>query len=163
MTDAASTTPSNGGTSTAQPLPANRFDLELEFIQSLASPAYLHYLATTGILYQSSFLDFLRYLRYWKQPEYAKYLVYPNCLYFLDLLVPDDGNDDNQEGGANNTAIVDENGNGEKNHNIVSKAKKVDKGEAFRREMAQVQFRNFVHEQQFYSWQFRSGRLYGRG
>lgn len=43
------------------------------------------------------------------------------------------------------------------------KAKKVDKGEAFRREMAQVQFRNFVHEQQFYSWQFRSGRLYGRG
>jgi hypothetical protein len=77
--------------------------------------------------------------------------------------VPDDGNDDNQEGGANNTAIVDENGNGEKNHNIVSKAKKVDKGEAFRREMAQVQFRNFVHEQQFYSWQFRSGRLFGRG
>ncbi len=39
----------------------------------------------------------------------------------------------------------------------------VDEGEAFRREMAQVQFRNFVHEQQFYSWQFRSARLYGKG
>jgi len=39
----------------------------------------------------------------------------------------------------------------------------VDGGEAFRREMAQVQFRNFVHEQQFYSWQFRSARLYGKG
>eukprot|EP00804_Cyclotella_cryptica_P001267 CCRYP_012741-RA/>CCRYP_012741-RA protein AED:0.14 eAED:0.09 QI:0/0/0/1/0/0/2/0/123 len=100
------------------------FQTQLEFVQSLASPAYLHYLATSGILYQSSFLDFLRYLRYWKRPEYAKYLIYPNCLYFLDLLVPPD--DDCEE-------------------------------------MAQVQFRNFVHEQQFYSWQFRSARLYGTG
>lgn len=40
---------------------------------------------------------------------------------------------------------------------------RTDSGEAFRREMAQVQFRNFVHEQQFYSWQFRSARLYGKG
>lgn len=23
---------------------------------------------------------------YWKEPEYAKYLKYPMCLYFLDLL-----------------------------------------------------------------------------
>ena len=38
--------------------------LQLEFVQSLASPAYLHYLATSGTLYQESFLDFLRYLRY---------------------------------------------------------------------------------------------------
>jgi hypothetical protein len=37
----------------------------------------------------------------------------------------------------------------------------VDSGEAFWREIAQVPFRNFVHEQQFYSWQFRSARLYG--
>lgn len=44
-----------------------------------------------------------------------------------------------------------------------TKKKMVDSGDAFRREMAQVQFRNFVHEQQFYSWQFRSSRLYGRG
>ena len=42
-------------------------------------------------------------------------------------------------------------------------ATKSDSGEAFRREMAQVPFRNFVHEQQFYSWQFRSARLYGKG
>ena len=61
---------------------------QLEFIQSLASPAYLHYLATSGILYQSPFLDFLRYLRYWKEPQYAKYIIYPQCLYFLDLLKP---------------------------------------------------------------------------
>jgi len=62
----------------------------------------------------------------------------------LDLLVPpgDDADPSDGSGGSssnNNTDI----------------------GEAFRREMAQVQFRNFVHEQQFYSWQFRSKHLYG--
>ena len=45
----------------------------------------------------------------------------------------------------------------------ATKKKVADTGGAFRREIAQVQFRNFVHEQQFYSWQFRSSRLYGRG
>ena len=135
---------------------------QLEFVQSLASPAYLHYLATSGILYQQSFLDYLRYLRYWKQPQYAKYLLYPHCLYFLDLLVPpgsdpdenDDG-DDVEEGGDNA-------GDGSKKKSNTN-ATKTDSGEAFRREMAQVPFRNFVHEQQFYSWQFRSARLYGKG
>ena len=37
--------------------------IQLEFVQSLASPAYLHFLATSGTLYQEQFLDFLRYLR----------------------------------------------------------------------------------------------------
>ena len=108
---------------------------QLEFVQSLASPAYLHYLATSGILYQ-----FLRYLLYWKKPEYAKYLQYPHCLYFLDLLVPPPSYDSLED---------------------VDGTTGVDIGEAFRREIAQVPFRNFVHEQQFYSWQFRSARLYG--
>jgi len=117
---------------------------QLEFVQSLASPAYLHYLATSGILYQSSFLEFLRYLRYWKRTEYAKYLQYPHCLYFLDLLVPPSS--DSLEDVVGTT---------------TGGATGVDIGEAFRREIAQVPFRNFVHEQQFYSWQFRSARLYG--
>lgn len=72
--------------------------------------------------------------------------------------MPDD--DDDQDNDANTKT---EDMNGEKKNQSGSKTKKIDKGEAFRREMAQVQFRNFVHEQQFYSWQFRSGRLYGRG
>uniref|UniRef100_A0A7S2XM67 Mediator of RNA polymerase II transcription subunit 31 n=1 Tax=Attheya septentrionalis TaxID=420275 RepID=A0A7S2XM67_9STRA len=105
-------------------LPKNRFELELEFLQSLASPAYVHHLATSGILQSPSFIAFLRYLQYWKRPEYAKYISYPHCFFFLDLLI----------------------------HN-----------EPFRREMANVGFRNFVHEQQFYSWQYRSARLYGNG
>lgn len=105
-------------------LPKNRFELELEFIQCLASPAYLHHLATTGVLADASFLEFLEYLAYWKQPQYIKYLNYPHCLYFLDLLL----------------------------HNPT-----------FRRELANVPFRNFVHEQQFYSWQHRARVLYGQG
>ena len=35
--------------------------------------------------------------------------------------------------------------------------------ETFRRELNSVQFRNFLHEQQFYSWQYRSRHLYGGG
>lgn len=128
--------------------------VQLEFVQSLASPAYLHYLATSGVLYQQSFLDFLRYLRYWKQPHYAKYLLYPHCLYFLDLLVPPES-DPNGD--------VDNDGSGDRKKNEQTDKGTTDSGEAFRREMAQIPFRNFVHEQQFYSWQFRSARLYGRG
>jgi mediator of RNA polymerase II transcription subunit 31 len=76
------------------PLPDNRFELELEFVQSLASPAYIHFLATSrtedgGSLLQSvEFLRFLEYLRdTWSRPEYARFLVFPHCLYFLDQLL----------------------------------------------------------------------------
>lgn len=133
--------------------------LQLEFVQSLASPAYLHYLATSGILYQPEFLDFLLYLRYWKNPKYAKYLTYPHCLYFLDLLVPPASDHSEHDG-----AITDADGAGgcEKGkHMRQTITVGADAGEAFRREIAHVPFRNFVHEQQFYSWQFRSARLYG--
>ena len=67
-------------------LPSDRFELELEFLQMLASPAYLHYLAINEYLSDSAFMDFLKYLRYWKQPEYVKFVSYPHSLYFLDLL-----------------------------------------------------------------------------
>jgi len=107
-------------------LPSNRFELELEFVQSLAAPAYLHFLATQGYFNDRDFIDFLRYLRYWKKPEYARFITFPHCLFFLDLLCRDDS-------------------------------------DAFRREMSTVAFRNFVHEQQFYTWQYRSRHLYGSG
>lgn len=76
-------------------LPANRFELELEFVQALASPAYIHFLATsrseTGdcpILQDAAFIGFLKYLRKtWSQPEYSRFLAYPHCLYFLDMLI----------------------------------------------------------------------------
>ena len=47
--------------------------------------------------------------------------MYPHCLYFLDLLVPPDSDGDKD-----------------------GKKSTTDSGEAFRREMAQVPFRNFV-------------------
>ena len=65
----------------------------------------------------------------------------------------EDHDDERKEDGETNDGTTEK----------ASKVKRVDRGEAFRREMAQVQFRNFVHEQQFYSWQFRSARLYGTG
>lgn len=108
----------------SEELPENRFELELEFVQCLASPAYLHHLATTGILSESSFMQFLEYLQYWKRPEYARLIQYPHCLFFLDQLI----------------------------NNPV-----------FRRELANMSFRNFIHEQQFYSWQYRAHKLYGQG
>ena len=68
-------------------LPPNRFELELEFLQSLASPAYIHYLSTSEDDLVS-LQPFLRYLRdTWTKPEYVRFVQYPDCLYFLDMLI----------------------------------------------------------------------------
>ena len=100
-------------------------------VQSLASPAYLHYLATSttsegqSLLLCPRFKAFLKYLqKTWSQPDYSRFITYPHSLYFLDLLI---------------------------------------KNDAFCRELAQVSFRNFCHQQQFYSWQNRFSTLYGCG
>jgi hypothetical protein len=61
-----------------------RFELELEFVQALANPFYLQSLAQQNILSQPTFINFLDYLRYWKEKEYAKFLQYVQsllCLY----------------------------------------------------------------------------------
>ncbi|GHJ86448.1 hypothetical protein NliqN6_2850 [Naganishia liquefaciens] len=64
----------------------DRFEVELEFIQCLASPNYLHELAIQGYLEDPAFLNFLEYLEYWRQPEFAQHIVYPTCLKHLSLL-----------------------------------------------------------------------------
>ncbi|KAG4907829.1 hypothetical protein JHK85_057320 [Glycine max] len=48
-----------------------RFLLELEFVQCLANPTYIHYLAQN---------------RYFEDEAFIGYLKYPHCLYFLELL-----------------------------------------------------------------------------
>lgn len=63
-----------------------RWEIELEFVQSLANIQYVNYLAQNGYFNSAEFLNYLKYLNYWKQPLYAKYLVYPNCLHILTLL-----------------------------------------------------------------------------
>ncbi|KAL1115546.1 hypothetical protein AAG570_007575 [Ranatra chinensis] len=63
-----------------------RFQVELEFVQCLANPNYLNFLAQRGYFKDQAFVNYLKYLLYWKEPQYAHYLKYPMCLYFLDQL-----------------------------------------------------------------------------
>lgn len=63
-----------------------RFQIELEFVQSLANPNYLNFLAQRGYFRQQTFLNYLKYLLYWKEPDYVKYIMYPQCLSLLELL-----------------------------------------------------------------------------
>lgn len=75
--------------SSSDPRAINRakFELELEFVQSLANPFYLHSLAQQNILEQPAFINFLRYLLYFKEKDYARFIqsVYPlfDCSPFL--------------------------------------------------------------------------------
>ncbi|KAG8762431.1 suppressor of hpr1 [Ceratobasidium sp. 423] len=63
-----------------------RFELELEFVQALANPFYLENLASEGLLEDQAFINYLQYLQYWRKSEYARFIVYPHCLHFLELL-----------------------------------------------------------------------------
>ena len=63
-----------------------RFLVELEFVQCLANPNYLNYLAGRGLFDNDSFKNYLKYLLYWKKPEYIKYIKFPECLFFLELI-----------------------------------------------------------------------------
>jgi len=64
-----------------------RFEIELEFVQSLSSPYYLNHLASQKHFENSAFLAYLSYLQYFAQPPYLKYLTYPGpTLKSLELL-----------------------------------------------------------------------------
>ncbi|KAG5183544.1 SOH1-domain-containing protein [Tribonema minus] len=74
-------------TAAAEDVGAQRFEVELEFVQCLASPEYLHFLAQQRYFDDPAFMAFLQYLTYWRRPQYAKYLMYPHCLAMLDALL----------------------------------------------------------------------------
>ncbi|XP_012273958.1 mediator of RNA polymerase II transcription subunit 31 isoform X2 [Orussus abietinus] len=62
-----------------------RFQVELEFVQCLANPNYLNFLAQRGYFKDSAFINYLKYLLYWKEPEYAKReAVNSQCTKFID-------------------------------------------------------------------------------
>lgn len=63
-----------------------RWEVELEFVQSLANIQYVNWLAQNDYLSNPAFVNYLKYLNYWKDAKYAKYVVYPNCLHILTLL-----------------------------------------------------------------------------
>ncbi|KAJ7594680.1 SOH1-domain-containing protein [Mycena floridula] len=63
-----------------------RFELELEFVQSLANPFYIHSLAQQNYLSQPAFINFLEYLMYFREKDYARFIHYPHALHHLELL-----------------------------------------------------------------------------
>ncbi|XP_055388860.1 putative mediator of RNA polymerase II transcription subunit 31 [Condylostylus longicornis] len=62
------------------------FQMELEFVQCLSNPDYLQWLAKNRYFDQPSFINYLNYLQYWKNPEYALHVQFPQCLRLLDAL-----------------------------------------------------------------------------
>lgn len=65
-----------------------RFEVELEFVQSLANIPYVTYLFAQQqqIWKDPKFKNYLKYLEYWCEPPYAQCIVYPNCLFVLKLI-----------------------------------------------------------------------------
>ncbi|GMT32581.1 hypothetical protein PFISCL1PPCAC_23878, partial [Pristionchus fissidentatus] len=63
-----------------------RFEAECEFVQALANPHYLTFLAQRGYFKEEYFVNYLKYLLYWQRPEYARALKYPQCLHLLEAL-----------------------------------------------------------------------------
>ncbi len=58
-----------------------------QFVQSLANPSYLNYLASRKFLANPAFVAYLDYLQYWTRPPYLKYLTFPTAtLKMLELL-----------------------------------------------------------------------------
>ena len=68
----------NESTATVEAKTANRarFELELEFVQSLANPFYLHSLAQQNILEQPAFINYLEYLQYFRKKDYARFIQF---------------------------------------------------------------------------------------
>ncbi|KAF9570385.1 Mediator of RNA polymerase II transcription subunit 31 [Mortierella alpina] len=97
-----------------------RFQIELEFVQCLSSPWYLHCTSKTSMATsayhrsQDAFVRYLDYLQYFRKPEYAKFIIYPHCLHFLSLL----------------------------------------QHKSFRDQLAKQDTATFVHERQYYHWQY---------
>ncbi|KAF9362791.1 hypothetical protein BGX34_005494 [Mortierella sp. NVP85] len=114
LTGASSGPPPNTFTTEDEYEQLKRFQIELEFVQCLSNPWYLHHLAQQQYFNQDSFVRYLDYLQYFRKPEYAKYIIYPHCLHFLTLL----------------------------------------QHKSFRDHLAKQDTATFVHERQYYHWQY---------
>jgi len=70
--------------------PPSRFEVEIEFVNSLSNINYFNYLIKNrNLLKDSSFLRYIQYLyvTYCCNIEFKKYIIYPNCLVFIKKLV----------------------------------------------------------------------------
>ena len=69
-----------------RPSPANTPNRS-QFVQSLASPYYLNFLASQKYFDKPAFVAYLKYLLYFTQPPYLKFISYPGpTLKHLELL-----------------------------------------------------------------------------
>lgn len=62
------------------------FEKDLEFIQLLCNPEYLKWLHNERYFGRDDFQEYLKYLEYFKDARYSKFLIYPQCLAILDML-----------------------------------------------------------------------------
>ena len=79
---------SSAPTSSVDSITTN-FKKDLEFVCCLANPEYLNSLAIQGYFDDEKFIRYLKYLLYFKRPEYVKYILFPHCLFFLEKLQND--------------------------------------------------------------------------
>ena len=73
---------SSDGSESEDELP-DAFVKDLEFVQCLSNPGYLCYLYQQKFFEDEAFLNYIKYLNYWHDPQYAKYISYPDSLIFL--------------------------------------------------------------------------------
>ncbi|WPG98506.1 Hypothetical protein R9X50_00129700 [Acrodontium crateriforme] len=84
------TTTTNTTTNIEHYAGSTRFEIELEFVQMLANPMYLNFLADRKFFDNANFIAYLAYLQYFREPTYLKYLQYPGpTLRALELLQED--------------------------------------------------------------------------
>lgn len=96
---------------------------DVEFVQMLANPAYLSFLAQNGYLDNEEFIKYLFRLRYLKKPPFVFMINFPNSLVFLDLLL----------------SGKDEKGN-------------IKMEREFKMELKRGEFIDYIHKQQYYQW-----------
>lgn len=70
--------------------PPTRFEVEIEFVNSLSNINYVNYLIKNkNVLQEQNFLRYLKYLyaTYACNIEFKKYIIYPNCLVLLKIII----------------------------------------------------------------------------
>jgi mediator of RNA polymerase II transcription subunit 31 len=66
-----------------RPSPSRSVVAKRQFIQCLANPMYLSELALQGYFDKPEFLNYLRYLEYWRGEGYVQYIRYNYLLPFI--------------------------------------------------------------------------------
>ena len=64
-----------------------RLQYDFDFVQGLVASDYIKYLSRKGYLRDEAFLNYLKYLEYWRKPEFFKLLQQPTCVDILDMLL----------------------------------------------------------------------------